>query len=241
MRTAPASPVAALPEPGPAPGPIPARVATLRADIAAAAARVGRDPAGIRVVAIVKGAAPEAVRAALGAGLEHLGESRVADAEARRAALGTLAPAPVWHMVGHLQRNKARRALALFDRVDSLDSLRLALALDRLAEAAGRRLPVLIEVNIAEEAGRQGVAPEALEHLAASVEALEHLSLEGLMAIAPLDPPAAARAFERMAGLWAALGGGRWPVLSMGMSQDYAAAIAAGATELRIGSAIFHP
>lgn len=241
MRTAPGGPVAAPPEPDSVRDPIPDRVAALRADIATAAARAGRDPAGIRVVAIVKGAAPEAVRAALAAGLEHLGESRVADAEARRAALGRLTPAPVWHMVGHLQRNKARRALALFDRVDSLDSLRLAQALDRLSEAGGRRLPVLIEVNIAEAAGRHGVAPEALARLAASVEGLENLSLEGLMAIAPQDPPAAERAFDRMAGLWAAQGGGRWPVLSMGMSQDYAAAIAAGATELRIGSAIFHP
>jgi hypothetical protein len=185
------------------------------------------------------------VAAAHAAGLRHFGENRVLEASPKLAALADLAPRPTWHLVGHLQRNKAQRALAAFDGVDSLDSPRLAEALDRLAAEAGRVVPVLLEVNVSGEAAKHGVAPAEAEALARAVARLAHLRLEGLMTVGPLTEERAAvtAAFRALAALQAELArrvpGPTWQRLSMGMSGDYDLAVAAGATELRLGRVLF--
>ena len=235
-------------EPGPyatAPA-VATRLAELKATIALAARAAGRDPQDVTLVAVVKGVAPALVAAAHAAGARHLAHNRVPEALALQAALGPLDPPPCWHMVGHLQRNKVRRALDAFDTLDSLDSWRLAQALDAAAGAAGRILPVLLEVNVSGEPAKQGVAPEELPALAEAVAASTHLSVAGLMGLGPLtaDPGAVRAAFERLAALRLdlALALGRpLPRLSMGMSGDFTLAIAAGATEVRLGQALFAP
>jgi len=228
------------------------RVAAVRGRIAAACARAGRDPATVTLVAVTKSAAPEAVAAAVAAGVTDCGENRVADAEARIRAVDALLAArglgrPRWRLIGHLQSNKARRAVACFDHVDSLDSIALADRLDALAAAAGRPLPVLLEVDVAGTPGRTGFAPAALASAAGHILSLGHVRVDGLMAVAPLAsaPDTARRAFETVAALrddLAARYPSRpWSVLSLGMTDDLEAAIAAGSTQVRVGRALFHP
>lgn len=228
------------------------RVAAVRARIDAACARAGRDPATVTLVAVTKTATPEAVAAAVAAGVTDCGENRVADAEARIAAANALVaarglPRPRWRFIGHLQSNKARRAVACFDHVDSLDSIALADRLDALAAAAGRTLPVLLEVDVAGTPGRTGFAPSELRSAAGQIVALRHLRVDGLMAVAPLSsaPDAARRAFDAVAALRDDLAAHYpsrpWSVLSMGMTDDLEAAIAAGSTQVRVGRALFQP
>lgn len=226
------------------------RVDGLRARVAAACRRAGRPEDGVAIVAVAKGVAPEAVAEAIGAGIRHVGENRVADGAARRAAVeAILGPGgATWHLVGALQRNKVARALDAFDRVDSVGGLRLAMRLDELSRARGRRLPVLLQVALDDDPGRNGLPPGDVPAAARALSALEHLEPRGLMAIAPLglDENGTRAAFERVAALRADLAAdpsapGDWPVLSMGMSGDYELAIAAGATEVRLGSALFGP
>lgn len=221
-----------------------ARLAQVRSAVAAAATAAGRDPAEVTVVAVVKGVRPQLVAAAHAAGVHHLAHNRVAEASALQAALGPLDPPPCWHMVGHLQRNKVRSALASFDTLDSLDSWRLAEAVDAAAGAAGRLWPVLLEVNVSGEPAKQGVAPEDLPALAQAVAACPHLALVGLMGLGPLteNDRAVAAAFTQLATLRDALSrllARPLPRLSMGMSGDFRLAIAAGATEVRLGQALF--
>lgn len=220
--------------PGPAPlrAEVGARLAALRARIAAG----GRNPAEVTVVAVTKGHPVEACRAALACGLTRLGENRVQEALAKIEALGPGAGAE-WHLVGHLQSNKARRAAGRFSLIQSIDALRLAELL--AAEAPGQR--VLVEVNTAREARKSGCPPELAADLIDRVAAL--LPLEGLMCMGPLDGdprPAFAelrrirdRAQERL--------GRALPVLSMGMSGDLEAALAEGSTMVRVGTALFGP
>jgi pyridoxal phosphate enzyme (YggS family) len=233
-------------EPGAEPGanPVAVRLARLEAEIRRAAERAGRDAASVTLVAVVKGVGAGEVALAHAAGLRHFGQNRVAEAEAAVLALGELSPAPVWHLIGHLQRNKARRALGFAHTVDSVDSLRLARELDRLAGAASRRLPVLLEVNVSAEPSKHGVSPAALPELLDEVVALPALEVQGLMTVGPLtdDPERQVGAFHALARLREDLSGriGRaLPRLSMGMSGDYRAAIAAGATEIRLGRVLF--
>jgi pyridoxal phosphate enzyme (YggS family) len=212
--------------------------------MSSAAADAGRDPGDLTLVAVVKGVRPTLVAAVHAAGLRHLAHNRVADAAALQAALGPLSPPACWHMVGHLQRNKVRQAVATFDTVDSLDSLRLAEALDAAAGAAQRVIPVLIEVNVSGEPAKQGVAPEEVAALAGEVEAAAQLTLEGLKGLGPLsaDERAVTAAFTQLATLCRDLEqrlGRRLPRLSMGMSGDFPLAIAVGATEVRLGQALF--
>jgi len=217
----------------------------LRARIAAAAERSGRDPESITLVAVSKRFPAETVNEAIRAGVAAIGENRVQEAEAKFPAL---LDGPERHLVGHLQRNKAGKAAALFDRIQSIDSLRLAEAVSRRAEALGKRIPVLLEVNISGEASKAGTAPENLRELAEGCAPLPGILLEGLMTVGPLteDADAIREAFRRMRGLFDDLRerpvpGAAMEVLSMGMSGDFEIALEEGATLIRVGTAIFGP
>jgi pyridoxal phosphate enzyme (YggS family) len=210
--------------------------------IEAAARRVGRDPGSVRLVAITKGHPIEVARAAVAAGLTTLGENRVQEA----AAKIPLVPAATWHLVGPLQSNKARRAVELFEVVESVDSLELAQRLDRLARQlrADRPLPVLLQVNVDADPAKAGFTPDEAERDLDAVLGLEAIHVDGLMTVGRLVPTAEAarstfralRALgERLRNRRPALG----PELSMGMTDDYPVAVEEGATIVRIGRALF--
>jgi len=222
-------------------------VAAVQTRIAAAAARASRRSEDVTLVAISKTFPAAAIRSAWDAGVRHFGENRVQEWETKRDQVAGLAA--TWHLVGHLQSNKARRAAALFHAVDSVDSLDLARRLDvaiaaEAGAAAPRRLRVLLEVRLAPEVTKSGAEPAALEALARGVLALPHLDLAGLMCIPPpaQDPRDMRRYFRRLRELrdtFSSALGVPLPVLSMGMSHDFEVAIEEGATEVRVGSAIF--
>ena len=214
----------------------------VRERIAGAAARSGRDAGQVILVGVVKTVPPAIIGQALGLGLTDLGENRVQEADAHVAALGRAAAR--WHLIGHLQRNKVARAVALFDRVHALDSVELAEALSRRAVEAGRRMPVLVEVNVSGEASKFGVAPEALMGLLERAAGLPGLTLEGLMTVGAKVARAeeARPAFARLRGLRDRAGpalGRALPELSMGMSSDFEVAVEEGATLVRVGTALF--
>jgi pyridoxal phosphate enzyme (YggS family) len=220
------------------------RLEAVRARMAAAAGRSGRGPDAVMLVAVVKTVPAETVAGAVALGVSDLGENRVQEAEGKIAALGRRSAR--WHMIGHLQRNKAGRAIELFDRVHGLDGAEIATALSRRASEAGRRLPVMIEVNISGEASKFGVAPAALESLVAQVATLPGLGLDGLMTVGPPVARAedARAGFARLRALRDRAErstGVALPELSMGMSADFEVAIEEGSTMVRIGSALFGP
>jgi pyridoxal phosphate enzyme (YggS family) len=220
------------------------RLRTIEQRIASAAARSGQDASAIRLIVVTKTATEAQTLALIAAGARHLGENRVQDAQARIRAARDAGYQPIWHMIGHLQRNKARAAVEGFDRIDSLDSLPLAQRLDRLAGDLGRRLPVLIQVNVDEDPRKQGLSLDALPPFAAEIAALPNLELDGLMTIAGLGSSSdrLRAAFERLRQARASLARSfpDCPLrqLSMGMSQDFELAVEEGATELRVGRAI---
>jgi PLP dependent protein len=229
MRRVPAEPDAAVD-----------RIAAVRAEVEAATRRAGRRPDEVRIVAVTKTMPPECARQAIAGGLPDVGENYVQEARAKRLLVG----GGRWHLVGGLQRNKVKAAVAVFDVIHSVDTEPLARALGEEAAAAGRRLPVLIQVNAAGQDGQRGVMPEALLGLARVVSTQTALELLGLMTIAP------ARA--RTEGLRAHFGtvrtlrdttarslGVEMPHLSMGMSDDFSLAIEEGATLVRLGRALF--
>ena len=226
-----------------------ARHAIVAERIARAAARAGRDPRAIEVVAVTKGFGPEAVFAAAGAGIRAVGENRVQEARAKKplalellAREPGLAP-PIWRLIGHLQSNKAGLAAEIFDWIDAVDSLDLATNLSRRAQAAGRTLRVLIEVKLAPEETKHGVAPAAALDLVPAIAALPGLEVGGLMTVAPLTGPARP-AFQALAALRRRLAAAMarpLPHLSMGMSGDFEEAVEEGATLLRLGTALFGP
>jgi len=209
------------------------------------ARKAGRDPAEVRLIAVSKTHPPEALRRAIDAGVTDLGENRVQEADAKISEVGR--DAARWHLIGHLQANKARRAVQLFDVIHSLDSAALAERLDRLCEEAGREeLPVLIQVDLAGEATKSGVGEDGLGELAETVVACRRLRLAGLMALPPFfeDAEQARPFFRRLRELRDALAergsfGTARGELSMGMSHDYEVAIEEGATYVRVGTAIF--
>lgn len=220
-----------------------ARIAAARATIADAARRAGRDPAAVRLIAVTKTLPPAAVLAALDGGLCDIGENYVQEATRKREAVGRYA---VWHLIGGLQRNKVPAALRTFDWVHSVDSPRLGLALADAAESAGRRLPVLIQVNLSGAAGQHGTSPETLEALAGTIAALSSLALQGLMTIAPAggSTEEIRGHFRRARLLRDAVAkrlGVELPHLSMGMSDDFSLAVEEGATLVRLGRALFGP
>ena len=213
--------------------------------IAGAAARAGRQRSDVTLVAVSKSRTAGEVEAAIAAGVTHLGENRVQEAEAKRRCVQSAA---AWHLVGRLQSNKAGRAVELFEVVQSVDSIRLAAALQRRAVRAGRSLDVLIQVNSSGAPGQGGVPPGETRALAEQVAGMSHLRVLGLMTIAELTPDEARlrSCFARLRALSenltrAAIEGVETTVLSMGMSGDFEIAIEEGASMVRVGTAIFGP
>jgi pyridoxal phosphate enzyme (YggS family) len=221
-------------------------IARVRDRIAAAAARVNRHPGDITLIGVSKTHPAEMIRAAYEAGLREFGENRVQEWEGKRQALTDLDDAR-WHLIGHLQSNKATRAATIFHSVDSVDDLTLAQRLDRTrqgTDAGHGRLRVLLEVHIAGEAAKSGAEPAELPELAEAVTKCPSLHLNGLMCVPPfLDDAAKVRPyFRKLRELRDQLEkqiGQRLPVLSMGMSHDFEVAIEEGATEVRVGTALF--
>jgi pyridoxal phosphate enzyme (YggS family) len=217
----------------------------LRSRIAAAAIRVGRDPADVKLVAVSKTHPASAISEAINAGCKVFGENKVQEAEAKISEIGRLAAE--WHLVGHLQSNKARKAVQLFDVIHSVDSAELAQRLERLCVEEDRgELSVFVQVDLAGEETKSGVAEDELQRLIDFLRRSERLHFDGLMVLPPFfDNPEATRPFfvrlrairDRLAddGVFAN-GQGE---LSMGMSHDFEVAIEEGATVIRVGTAIF--
>jgi PLP dependent protein len=230
-------------------------LAAIRERVAPAAERSGRAAGDVTLVVVSKTVPVEKIRAAVAAGATHLGENRVQEAEEKYATLGVSGQEQdkvgregiTLHMIGALQRNKVRRAAALFDRVQSVDRPELAFALEQAAvdmRPEGTLLPVLLEVNLTGEASKSGVGVEGLQALADEVAGCAHLSADGLMTIARLGA-SEAELHETFATLRRLLEDlrrthpGDWRHLSMGMSDDFEIAIEEGATMIRLGRAIF--
>ncbi len=221
---------------------LPERLAHVRAEIAARAAAGGwTEP--VTIVAVTKGFGPAAAAAALAAGLADIGENRVQEAVDKMA--DPRAAGATWHLIGHLQRNKAKHVPGRFALVHTIDSWELALELDRRAAARGTRQRVLVQVNVAEEPQKSGCEPGEAPALARRITTLEHLALEGLMTLAPFteDADVQRRTFRGLRALRDGLKeDGLWlPTLSMGMSADYGTAVEEGATAIRLGTALFGP
>src|SRR5579863_4021225 len=212
-------------------------IACVQERIAAAALRAGRMPKEITLLAVTKTFPPDQIRAAYDAGLRAFGENRVQEFGGKNAALRDLCDAE-WHMIGHLQTNKAAQAAKLFSSVDSLDSVRLARKLNSAAQDLGKKLPVLIEINIGGEAAKSGVAPDSaeFEDLLNAATELTALDFRGLMAVPPYhdDPERSRPYFRNLRQLFTQIANRSLPavrmeVLSMGMSHDYDVAIEEGA------------
>jgi len=211
--------------------------------IARAAGRTGRDPASVTLVAVSKTVSVSRIEAAIQAGVQVLGENRVQEARGKIEALGKKVP---WHLIGHLQTNKSALAVSLFEMVHSVDSLRVAQALDREAGRRGKCLPVLVQVNISGETSKSGVAADEAPALLKAVAGMTQLRLEGLMTIPPyaMDPEAGRPVYRRLRELRDrvnAEGFVRLPLhhLSMGMSHDFEVAVEEGATMVRVGTLLF--
>jgi PLP dependent protein len=213
----------------------------VRANISAAAQKAGRRVEEIRLVAVSKTHPAESVRAAHHAGQNLFGESRVQEA---RAKIPELPSSLEWHFIGHLQKNKIRHALPLFELFHSVDSLALASDINRIADEIGSRPRVLLEVNVSGEGSKFGFRPETLRAEIENLLALSRLTIEGLMTIPPLAPEAESsrKFFVKLRGLRDALQTEfqlRLSELSMGMTNDYPVAVEEGATMVRVGTAIF--
>jgi len=222
-------------------------IAAIRERINAAARHAGRDPEAISLMAVCKTFPPDRIREAYAAGQRLFGENRVQEFAAKATSLRDLKDAE-FHMIGHLQSNKAGAAAGLFSGIDSLDSLRLAEKLNSAAGKSGRKLAILIEINVGGEAAKSGVAPgaEELEEILRSAPRLDHLQIRGLMGIPPFTeaPEGARQYFRKLRELRDQIAGRKLPgvgmdVLSMGMSHDFEVAIEEGATCVRVGTAIF--
>jgi hypothetical protein len=218
-----------------------ANIESVRERIRAACDRAGRPPESVALLAVAKTHPAEAVQDAAACGLMLFGENKVQEAKAKIPQCpGKLR----WHLVGHLQTNKARDAVELFEMIQSVDSLRLAEEINKRAEQASKRMPVLLEVNLAGEASKFGYAPERLLAELKDLNALPRLEIHGLMTVPPWSPvPENVRPyFRRMRELkhqCEDLLGASLPQLSMGMTGDFEVAIEEGATMVRVGTAIF--
>lgn len=220
-----------------------ARADAVREKIAGICQNVGRDPGEVQLLAVTKTHPPAAVDYAARYGLRAVGESRVQEGVEKKAQCAATIH---WELIGHLQSNKARLAATQFDRIESVDSPKLLRLLDRAASEAGRRLPVLLQINAGRDPGKFGADPADAAALLETGLACPQLQIEGLMTIAPLspDPAVAARAFATLRDLrdrLAAQFGTPLAELSMGMTDDLEAAVAAGSTLVRLGSALFGP
>src|SRR5215469_1227729 len=221
-------------------------IARVRQQIDRAARRVTRNPDQITLMAVTKTVPPERIREAYAAGIRWFGENRVPEFAAKVDAIDRSDAR--WHMIGHLQSNKARRAVDLFDAVDSVDSLPLARKLNLRAAERQKKMPVLIEINIAQEASKSGLGPDssAFEDLLTAAPELASLDFQGLMTVPPYseNPENSRPYFRKMHELFVEIGHRRLAsvamnVLSMGMSHDFEVALEEGATLVRLGTAIF--
>jgi pyridoxal phosphate enzyme (YggS family) len=210
------------------------RIAALQRRVEAACRRAGRNPADVTLIAVTKGFPPEAVREAAAAGLVDFGENRVQEAESKLPALADL-PGVTWHMIGHLQTNKVKTAVALFDTIHSVDSLHLA---EEISRRAPHTVPVFLEVNVAGETAKSGFPLSALRGNHAAIARLPNLDIRGLMTVAPVtaSPEAVRPVFRQLREAAHSLG---LRELSMGMTDDFEVAIEEGATHIRVGRAIF--
>jgi PLP dependent protein len=226
---------------------IAANIASTHERMAAAARRAGRNPEEISLMAVSKTHSPEQIREAYEAGLRVFGENRVQEFSGKIGALQNL-PGAEWHMIGHLQTNKAGKTVELFNAVDSVDSLKLAEKLYAAARQLGKKLSVLIEINVGGEAAKSGVAPnsEELEKLLLAAPRLDAMQFRGLMTVPPFtDNPQTTRPyFRKLRDLRDAIAARKLPsvgmdILSMGMSHDFEVAIEEGSTCVRVGTGIF--
>ena len=215
----------------------------IRQRMAAACARAGRDPGSITLLPVTKGQLPEIVTEAAKLGLTLFGENKVQEAGAKIP----LCPSRLrWHMIGHLQTNKCRDAVVLFEMIQSVDSLHLAREINQRAEQSAKTLPVLLEVNVAGEASKFGYQPKQLISDLPQLNALARLEIHGLMTLPPWSPEAenvrpVFRQLRELKGQCEQILGAPLPQLSMGMSGDFEIAIEEGATIVRIGTALFGP
>jgi PLP dependent protein len=225
-------------------------LAAVWARLAAACRRAGREPEDVTLIAVSKTAPAEAVAAAYSAGARHFGENRVEDALPKIGHVAELLGShmtPCWHMIGHLQRRKVRDAAPAFAMVHSVDSLALAQELNKRLEPLGKRVPVLLEVNVSGEESKYGFRTPDLGGAIPAIAALPWLDLRGLMTMAPIGPdPESARpvfcALRRLRDeLRRRYPSAEWGELSMGMTDDFEPAVEEGATMVRIGRAIFQP
>jgi PLP dependent protein len=222
-------------------------IAKIRVHIQTAALRVGRDPGEITLMAVSKTFPEQSIREAYEADIRVFGENRVQEFAGKAEALRDLGEAR-WHMIGHLQSNKAGKAAELFDAVDSVDSLKLAEKLNDAARIAGKKLAVLVEINVGGEAAKSGLTPDSaeLEHVLLAAPRLDLLEIRGLMTVPPFaeDPRVTRPYFRKLHELRDQIAARKLPAvamntLSMGMSHDFEVAIEEGSTCVRVGTAIF--
>lgn len=216
-------------------------VAAIRARIAEACGRVGRDPSDVILLGVTKTVDLPRIRAVVRAGVSDLGENYVQEALTKVGDPELAALAPRWHFIGHLQRNKVREITGRFTRVHSVDSLALAVEIGRRAEQAGKPMEILLEVKLDPIATKFGIPPEQTLTTAEAVLNIQGVRLCGLMGMAPFgtDPEAARPAFQTLRTLYDQLPADARQVLSMGMSSDFEVAIEEGSTLVRIGTALF--
>jgi pyridoxal phosphate enzyme (YggS family) len=222
------------------------RRADVLARIAAAAHRVGREPGEVALVAVTKTHPTNLVLRAAESGFTLFGENRVAEGAGKIPAVRERFPDAVWRLIGPLQTNKAKAALQYFSAIESLDRERLAARLESLLAAEGRRLPVLLEVNVGKETTKSGAEPENAEALARAATACVHLDVRGLMAVPPYadDPELSRPYFRELREIRDRLQerlGLPLPELSIGMSHDFEIAVEEGSTEVRLGTVLFGP
>jgi len=217
------------------------RWADVQRRIAEACRRAGRNPEEVRLLAASKTRGPECIQEAATGGLTFFGENRVQEAKQKIPLCPT---ALTWHLIGHLQTNKVKDAVNLFNLIQSVDSLKLLLAIETAAEAAGRVLPVFLEINVSGESSKYGLAPEAVPGVLQAANGMRRVEIQGLMTIPPLaEDPEHARPFFRnlreLRDRWRQETGFELRELSMGMSHDFEVAIEEGATWIRLGTILF--
>jgi pyridoxal phosphate enzyme (YggS family) len=222
---------------------LPENLKSIQQRIESACERAGRDPASVTLLAVAKGQPPELVNEAAALGVTLIGENKVQEAKAK---IPLCSGKVRWQFIGHLQTNKCRDAVELFEMIQSVDSLHLAAEINKRAEQAAKRMPVLIEVNLAGEASKFGYRPETLLAELKQVNALPRLEIHGLMTVPPWadDPEKVRPIFRQLRELKAQceeILGAPLPHLSMGMSGDFEVAIEEGASLVRIGTALFGP
>ncbi|OGC74456.1 MAG: YggS family pyridoxal phosphate enzyme [candidate division Zixibacteria bacterium RBG_16_40_9] len=217
----------------------------VRARIFKVCEKVKRDPQEIKIVAVTKNVAVEKIKQAIACGIEIIGENKVQEAQAKYNQVDKKV---LWHLVGHLQTNKVKKALEIFDLIQSIDSLKLAVEINGCAKEKNKILPILIEVNTSGEETKYGVKPEQTENLIREMKGLENLKIKGLMTIGPLtdDKEKIRESFRETRGIYEKLESVKVPnleleFLSMGMSSDFEIALEEGSNMLRIGTAIFGP